>query len=432
MSRKFKLLLPVAAITAAFAAQSALAVTPEFHGYLRSGSGSNSQGGKEACFRIGTPAFGGVTGGSGRLGNECDTYGELAFDAGLGDNNGINFKLHTMVAFGTQQQGDWEQNTPSWRQAWVEASNVGSGALANATLWAGKRYYKRRDVHITDFFWLANTGPGAGIENIDLGFGKLSYALIRTGDQDWDQKGTDSYRPQVAKDGKKSISGHDFRLEGINANPGGTLDFGFNYIAKNTADGVSGKNGWGMTAVHNQNDMFGLGGFNNVVFQYAKDAANLDGSGKWWADSSLKYTGWRLFDHWVFEPKNSNWNGALFVGYGREKYGDAGYDRTFSVVARPIYHFTDAYSLAVEAGTTRVSPNKGDSYYLNKLTIAPQLAVGKGFWARPVLRAYATFASWDKAAGNPVCTGRDCGVGMSAFAGKTSGASYGVQMEAWW
>jgi maltoporin len=58
--------------------------------------------------------------------------------------------------------------------------------------------------------------------------------------------------------------------------------------------------------------------------------------------------------------------------------------------------------------------------------------MGKGFWARPVLRAYVTMASWNKAAGNPVCTGRDCGVSMTEFAGKTSATTYGVQMEAWW
>ncbi|MEZ0205112.1 carbohydrate porin, partial [Ideonella sp.] len=44
-------------------------------------------------------------------------------------------------------------------------------------------------------------------------------------------------------------------------------------------------------------------------------------------------------------------------------------------------------------------------------------------WNRPELRLYATFAKWNKAAGN--VTGQD------AFNDKTSGNSFGAQIE-WW
>jgi maltoporin len=425
MTRKSKLF---AALVAAFAAQATMAAAIDFHGYLRSGSGATTEGGKEACFRMYSP---GLTGeGVGRLGNECDTYGELAFDAGLGEAQGINFKLHTMLAYGTQQTGDWEQSTPSWRQGWVEAANIGSGALANATLWAGKRYYKRSDVHIVDFFTDAVTGPGAGIENVDAGVGKFSYALFRYNAQDWSTTNIGDYHPQVANAGGKSSTDHDFRLEGIDVGVG-SLNLQANVVVKNNAPGISGKNGTAFTISHNMGDPFGLGGFNDIRFQYAKDGANLDGTAKNWADDTVKYTGERIVEHWVFEPKGSDWNGAVYFGYGREDWG-GGYDKSWNLVARPVYHFNDAYSIAFEGGMIHTTPHAGDAQTLRKLTIAPQLSMGKGFWARPVLRAYVTMASWNKAAGNPVCTGRDCGVSMTEFAGKTSATTYGVQMEAWW
>ncbi|MBV8659765.1 MAG: carbohydrate porin [Burkholderiales bacterium] len=411
-----------AAVAAALAAQ-AWAVPIDFHGYLRSGSGTASEGGREACFSLSNvAAFGGDVGRAGRLGNECDNYGEFELDAGLGDVDGINFKLYTMLAYSTGQLTDWEQSSPAWRQNWVEASHIGTGALADASLWVGKRYYKRHDVHITDFFWSADTGPGAGIENIDAGIGKLSYAVMR---------GSTS--------ASQATTNNDIRLEGIAANPGGSIDLTFNLVAKNNgtdSSGVkqNGTNGTAFGIIHNQNDPFGWGGFNALVFQYATKAANLDQSAQFNPDGNNRKA-WRVVEHLVFEPKASDWNGAVFVGYGQVK-DDPGMNggkdaKTFSIVARPEYHFTNAYSLAVEAGTTRYTPDGSASQQLTKLTVAPQLAVGKGFWARPVLRAYYTYAKWNdaaKAAGS-VAFGN---TSAAEYANRTSGSSYGFQMEAWW
>lgn len=416
MMSKSKLAL---ALASAFIAQAALAVTPEFHGYLRSGSGAASEGGREACY--GLVGINGIMGGkvanAGRLGNECETYGELSFDAGLGDNAGMKFNLHTMLAFVVKQEGDFEQFSPAWRQTWVEASNIGSGALEHASAWVGKRYYKRHDVHIVDFFWSEDQGPGAGIENIDVGGGlKLSYALMRNNN---DSEGS-----------AKAMSNHDFRLEGFQTNPGGKIDLSLNLVQKNTVDGVNGKSGVAFGIAHNQDDPFGLGGFNDLVFQYAKDSATLS-QGAAFVDSNSSKRGWRVVEHLMFEPKNSNWNGAVFVGYGRNKENNGGDNKLFSAVARPIYHFTDAYSLAMEVGTTRFTPDGGDTQTINKLTIAPQLAVGRGFWSRPVLRAYYTYANWNdaaKKAGN-VASGHES---AAAYATRTSGSSYGFQAEAWW
>lgn len=51
MRGKFKLLAAAAAVAGAFGAMPASAQGLEFHGYLRTGTGSSSEGGKQVCFK---------------------------------------------------------------------------------------------------------------------------------------------------------------------------------------------------------------------------------------------------------------------------------------------------------------------------------------------------------------------------------------------
>lgn len=430
MTKKIKL---VAALVAAFAAQSAMAGV-DFNGYLRSGSGSSSKNGKETCFRLnGDSALAqGAVGGAGRLGNECDTYGEIALGSSMGESDGTKFGVHTLLAFGAQQNQDYEQSVPAWREAYTTAQGFGQGAFAKATAWVGKRYYNRKDVHIVDMFWLEVTGPGAGVENIDLGVGKFSYALMRAGDSDWvNMGGTDTQglgRATIINNPTKQKINHDFRLEGINLGKAGSLSMGANLIQSNNSSATGGdKNGWSAWVSHS--NVFG-GVQNGLTFQIARDAGTLNGAGLWWADSSLtKHDAWRVIDAANFEFAEK-WNGQAFLAYGKEEFPWQPTRTSASFVVRPVYHYTDTFSIAVEAGHSQAS-GVGVSNHLNKLTIAPQISMGSGFYSRPVLRAYYTMASWNKN-GASACTGRDCLVGVTSFANETSGSSYGVQMEAWW
>ncbi|TXC65986.1 carbohydrate porin [Piscinibacter aquaticus] len=75
---------------------------------------------------------------------------------------------------------------------------------------------------------------------------------------------------------------------------------------------------------------------------------------------------------------------------------------------------------------------------LAKLTVAPQVALSGGFWARPVFRAFATYAKWNDQAQSTVPQGGGAQVidrnqiANGVFKDKTNGMSYGVQVEAWW
>jgi maltoporin len=439
MTNKTKLF---AALAVAFASQAAVAGV-DFNGYLRSGSGTSSENGVVTCFRLngagpeGAPA---LVGGAGRLGNECDTYGELAFGTQMGEAEGTKFGIRTLLAFGAQQNTDYEQTVPAFREAYGTATGFGKGALAKSTVWAGKRYYNRKDVHIVDYFWLEVAGPGAGIENVDLGFGKFSYALMRTGTSKFENLGTVNTQTIgratfIDKTGDQKVN-HDFRLEGINLGKAGSLGFGVNLIRSNNSDAEKGMNLNGWSGWASQSMVIGAVQ-NSVTFRMARDSGTLNGNGWWWssATNGNDHKAWSLIDSANFEF-GDHWNGQAYVSYTVETVPGWGLKdgKTFSAVVRPVYHFNDLYSVAFELGRaqTKNAWTGNETNSLNKFTIAPQLSMGSGFFARPVLRAYYTHASWNKKGAASACTGRDCAVSVDGFANATSGNSLGVQMEAWW
>lgn len=447
---------------------AAAAATVDFNGYFRSGGGSSSQGGKEVCFRMpGSIVWF-------RLGNECDTYAALMFGANLGQVDGTTFKVHFTTAYGTQQAANWEQTSPSVREAYVEATDIGAAmgmpALKGATLWGGKRFYKNPDIHMLDYtYWEPAQGPGFGLDNIDVGFGKLSYALIRTGDFTGYGVNTSlgGYNPDLIGGGSRTTTSHDLRIQDIEVNPGGKLTLGANLIMANNRGGTStytteewvpvdldnnpatpdvlvkvqktntienkdGKNGFGLTISHTQSNPLNLGGFNNVVFQYAHNAASLKGFG--FAGSTDDRKEWLLFDHWVMEPKGTPYTASLTAGIRNSDVNGKNI-KDLWIGGRPQYHLNNIWSLMSEVGYQQVKPEGEATRKLAKLTLGTQFSMGSSIWARPAIRFYATYAKWNDAAaaaGTVACTGRDCNTAVDAFDNKRSGVGYGVQVEAWW
>jgi maltoporin len=91
--------------------------------------------------------------------------------------------------------------------------------------------------------------------------------------------------------------------------------------------------------------------------------------------------------------------------------------------------------LLYEIGFDRVEKTNGsDPQWLLKTTGAIAIAGSRGFWGRPELRAFFTYAQWDKAAGGAtVDSGRlytnpDPNTGAYTLSGKI----FGLQGEAMW
>lgn len=415
----------VAALAAALPpAVQADPVSVDFHGYFRSGIGASTQGGDQVCFQLpGAPR-------KYRLGNECETYGELSFGSQVYKApGGTTFRFSTMAAFVLPNNLDWEQFTPSWREVFVEADKIGAGAFANASLWAGKRYYDRHDVHINDFYFWSNSGPGAGIENIDVGVGRLSYALRRNG-----EAGT----TPPASAAERQLIGHDLRWKDIPTNPNGSLTIGLDWRKANSRDGVENTGGSGLTLMHTQKEIFG-GGYNKLALQYGKGAiANLDHSFPSFGAAKGDKT-WRIVESVVWQPGGliDNLSGMATVVYeqrdiaGTHANGDSLSGKWVSFGVRPVYHFSDQVSAAVEAGYDQFKPDAGARRRLAKLTLAAQYGAGRNFWSRPVIRAFATHAKWSSGAQAAAAPG-DALSTTGAFSADTSGTTYGVQAEIWW
>ncbi|WP_129139314.1 maltoporin [Modicisalibacter coralii] len=410
----------LAAAVALGASASAQAVDADFHGYARSGVGATAGGGDQACFQ--------AAGASAkyRLGNECETYAELGLGSTLYEQDGKSFYFDSLVAYVNEQGNDFESldgssedgNTIALRQMNVQATGV-IEALPNATVWAGKRFYQRHDIHMNDFYYWDVSGPGGGIENIDLGFGKLSVAWMRN-------SSTDDAFPD--SDQNLANDTLDIRLAGLETNPGGQLEIGYDYGAANLTEAqedadVDPENGHLVTLEHVQGDWFG--GFNKFVVQYGKDGA-IGSSGRSNPASSVPEGDMiRVIDHGLVNLSPNV--DMLYAAIYEDRDLDNGQGQTWtSAGVRPTYYWSDTMSTAMELGYDRVDPQDSgqETADLTKLTFAQQWSAGRGAFARPVVRAFVTYASWDGDVYNAASE--------SIEDGEDDGLTYGLQMEAWW
>jgi len=154
----------------------------EFHGYLRSGYGLNGVGGQQVAFEA--PGAGAKY----RLGNEAETYGEFIFV-----NNWLNpdhntdkawIKTEVLVEADTTNANTYATfpgavggDTFRLREAFVQAGNV-LDSQPDAKFWAGERYYRRQHIEIDDFYILDMSGYGAGVEDLNVGLGKVAVAFL--------------------------------------------------------------------------------------------------------------------------------------------------------------------------------------------------------------------------------------------------------------
>jgi len=431
------------AMVATLFATSALAV--DFHGYFRSGIGGTSVGGKQQCYAAPNADY------KFRLGNECDTYAEAQFDQSIyKDKNGIEFKYSTMLAYNSQNSfQDWESlrngdgTDIALRQLWIGAKVP---QLMNATIWAGKRFYQRQDVHMIDFFYWDVSGYGAGIEEADLGVGKLSVAVMQN------------------RNGNRQMWRPDIRLTAI-ALPLGSLSLGWDMFYDSTAEsdapaaGTPARTAFDDRAklshwITGQWSVPMMGGRNVLAAQWANGSATPMSAYPAW-DRTTKSSGWRIVEDIVINPvPEVSLGGVLtYSDYSHRYSNDAANDnqlwnnaKQLGVGVRPIYHFNEVVSAAVEVGYNSVAAKAGTSAEkeartLYKVTpallIHPPAGMGGAYFTRPELRVFATYAGWNKPSqtsgifGQGACPGGGTGTGL-LFKCDTSGLSFGAQVESWW
>lgn len=424
-----------AAVAASLAAGSAFAV--DFHGYMRAGVGVSGDGGQQVTFEKNKV---------GRLGNEGDIYGEVQLGQEVYNNNGKTFYVDSMVAMTSNGSNDWESTSTNCgttttningtdvvdsvsctddAQFALRQFNVQAKGLLNfapeATLWAGKRFYQRHDVHISDFYYWNISGAGAGIEGIEAGPGKLSFAWVRNDRSDITDEGNDG--------DAANVNTLDLRYAGLSLWSNASLEMGLDYAIVNETDAApdstkDANDGVMVTAELTQ----GLdSGFNKTVLQYGTEgyskAFAFYGDGSWYgAEANDGADGYRIIN-WGVIGLGDNWElgHQLVYGVGNDMWDGQDKWETFSVVARPVFKWDENNKTIFEAGYA-IDDNDGFESTYGKMTVAQAWSAGSSFWARPEIRLYATYLTADD---DDDTQKFDNGRSDDTF-------QFGVQAEAWW
>ncbi len=408
--------------------------TFEFHGYFRSGYGLNSAGGQQVAFEApGAEA-------KYRLGNEAETYAELIFV-----NNWVNpdrnsdkawFRTEFMVEANTTNSQSYT-NFPNgigndqyrFREAFVQAGSIFEGQ-PNAKFWAGERYYRRQHIDSDDFYPLDLSGYGAGVEDLNLGVGKLAVAFLNAA------------RPDiVTENGNLAKSNIDARLYDVKG-PLGLWGAWFDFatskggtITPVTAPGstsvttIPTSDGYAFGFRHQRLEW--LGGYHTFSIQYGTGAASNFSSG---GSGTVIPNPTPYINHskqllateqLVIQPNDRFAVMPIFI-YQRTKDGNPQHDwvQWASFGVRPEVFFTKHISLTGDCGFDHTHLPGSYDGWLRKCTIAPQIGAGRKFFSRPVLRAFVTYANWSD--------GFRGLVGGVPFQNRTNGMTYGVQAEHWW
>jgi maltoporin len=431
---KIKCLTTSVAIALAMGSASVYAAaTPDFHGYFRGGVGvSNSEGGTQGGSEFNKNKLG-------RLGNEFDTYGEVELGQEVWNKDGKTFYVDSMFSMDSKGTGNGENTKDDSANFGLKQFNAQAKGLISASpdavVWMGKRFYQRHDLHIIDSKYWNVSGYGGGVEKIKAGPGDLSVAWIRD-----DQ-------------GPLNINFADIRYAGLSPWAGSWIELGVDYamphkssaqdkLDDTDASGIKYKtgtdNGVMLTAELSQ-EMFGF--WNKTVVQYANKgmAKNMVSQDGGWYDAwknNEDSKGFRVINTAEI-PAGDKLQFAYVLTYGQadniiwdwESLGKgknewaAGDDKLFSAVVRPIYQWDDYNKTMLELGYFTFShdtDNNGkENWGGKKATISQAWSAGRGLYARPELRVYATYIKDDE---------------DKSFDSNTSDhdVRFGLQAEAWW
>ncbi|KAA8597723.1 carbohydrate porin [Vibrio sp. 10N.286.52.C3] len=410
----------------------ALETTAEMHGYIKAGLLANADGTRANSVGLLTDY------GKWRLGNEQNTKIELLPTLKMTTDDGTWAKARVNLTHETNCTSDWncvdgDGHDIQFREGFVEMG--GFDFAPESVFWAGKRYSSSNtSSHQFDWEYIQYNGTGGGIDKIDLGFAKMDigvYAFLPS-----DRNGEEPV------DGTVQGYSDDFSLNvWFKQIAGSQLDVQLvaHTMEEHSWHKGAATNGVGVTALYNFDGFYNLAnGFSRMTLQYGEGLAAGDSLGKngWgFANSEDTKSSRVVFDGVV--NLSESWELSTFAFYQTDSdyapwsdWSNAatkGYDRdVFAIGVRPHNQITKNFAMQYEIGYENVSEDKVDGADggLYKVTVAPTLMLESGFWARPQIRAFVTYAQWDDEASSKVDSGytRD---------GQTDTLNFGVQAEVW-
>jgi maltoporin len=459
----FCLTVAVAFVAPAFADDSF-----EYHGYARMGAGTTTDFTSQGS---GFQAPG--SGAKYRLGNEPNNcYIENEFVKTWKGEGDEYAKFVFMGAWETTQTSNWEGNSSTSlkgddvgdldgdgnndsvvtsdsdmstgvvRQAYAEIGNM--AWAPGVAFWAGSRYYMRKDIHINDFYYRDNSGWGGGVTGVGVGPAKLNLAYLtqRGGAELYDG---DDYI------GEQQMHGLDLIVNSIDLGMA-TLELEYCQLYASSEDQEGGQGTESPFSFFSGvfldfKTFFGLPGNATVVAQYGqgygsalqfKDA--FDGTKN--EDDPIKdaYKVRVLFTGVVEVTPELSIMPVLIYQYDDNGADSDGTATWVSAGLRAKQMLNKNFAIQLEYGfdytaqdTGRATDADGDELkgMVHKVTIAPTLQLAPGFWNRPELRFYVTYAKWSSDFGDyRNSDGETRYIGFNQD--DTSQVTLGLQAEAWW
>ena len=412
--------------------------------------------GNSSCFRTSVHSskfagtlfdFGGVND-VGRLGNEHDTYFEMAPNFTIAEVDGTEWGAATAFAYKTANESavqtfDGKDAVIEFDQAYLYVNGF-FDFDKGATLWVGKKYI-RSDSFLTDQFWRNTSGTGVGIDNLSVGNGKLRASWTkRTGNADFtsnnDTYKYDKYLQEVSADkadyvvadttgaitkGYKLVSGEKAKTVEINmfdfdysfnVSDGKNLDLGYTLITPQRYSSEYASSGYSLAREIANSQIFTLGynqsllgGHNSTYLRFVK--GQTAGDGGWGDYTAYGYASSKASSSsWAWDFINlsaikitenfklySHVRGYITGGYDTDVSGGLTHARGFQVVVRPEYQLTKMTKLALEAGFMTQSKqnvnSKDDSNnQAQKVTLAYILnPFGANLYSNPEFRFYVTY-----------------------------------------
>ena len=413
--------------------------------YLRAPVGSNARGGKQVVLQ--NPKS---QGNEFRLGNEA-AYGEAYFTGHLlkGGEADPFFDANLTFAYNPQMNSQYGDTTPDGDHTQVIQAFVKGGRFEDMrySAWVGKRFYRDADLHMNDFYYFADmSGVGGGFEDISLGNGTLAVALLQQSDTSVQRTNNGAPTKQALDVRWRDIAltandklhlwiaaAYTSPGSGYTLNPATNVyDVPADFEASHGfAQGIRWRHAFSEKSYNNFAVIYGTGAMESLSMSFAPTTPNLNGRKRW-----------RLVDNPVFEF--DQWSLIFaFVYEDADNGGTAGHTRYYSAGVRPIYYFSDRYHLVFEAGFSSVKDDSetgtgggpGGERTLTRFTIAPEIALAKGYLGRPVLRAYVAHTMWNGAnadSGNASSlVSRMNARNNTSLIGHRDETQIGVQAEVW-
>jgi maltoporin len=416
----------------------------EVGGYFRAGYARSGAGGAMAPFQAPGAAS------KYRLGNEAENYGELILGKNFympgvfkleegvrpdGSLKGAVARVQVRLSFLNpySASGSADATQVGLPEAWAAIGNVFPKA-PSLKVWAGNRFYRRHDIHVTDFIYWNVSGGGGGIEDIPVGKARMALAWIG-----WGSTSGLSYLPQPDPENRAGFSKQTFDLRLYDlALLNGHAEVGLAYAhAMSGIDetGTQGPEGHGFAAaaVHTIPGFISEDGVQKLSVQFGTGPARTFTAG---FETVTLPTGTFInpeendaFRFRVTENFTANLHRNFSIGpvivFQMSDDGTPDTNQLWlSAGVRPIVHLTRHLSVAFEGGVDWTKSASAGEGTLAKLTVAPQVSISDRWASRPVIRAFMTGAFWSD--------GFMGQVGGLDYATSTDGLSGGMQMEAWW